>query len=47
MANYGSVREYRDDPNYQDYRDNDDSGSVNQITETIRGNIFKVNNGGN
>ncbi|XP_005091515.1 syntaxin-7 [Aplysia californica] len=47
MSNYGTIREYRDDPNYREYRDSDDSSSVSEITETIRSNIFKVNNGAN
>ena len=43
--NYGTIREYRDDPNFQEYRDDSD-GSVAEITESIRSNIFKINNGG-
>jgi len=42
---YGAVREYRDDPNYSEYRDNDNS--VTEITDSIRSNIFKINNGAN
>jgi len=44
--NYGTIREYRDDPNFQEYRDDSD-GSVAEITESIRSNIFKINNGAN
>jgi len=47
MSNYGTIREYRDDPNYRDFHDNEDYSSVAEITETIRSNIFKVNNGAN
>ena len=46
MSNYGTIREYRDNPDHRDYRDNDDGGSISELTETIRSNIFKINNGG-
>jgi len=42
---YGAVREYRDDPNFSEYKDSD--VSVGEVTEAIRSNIFKVNNGAN
>ncbi|XP_055899065.1 syntaxin-7-like [Biomphalaria glabrata] len=43
MSNYGTLKEYRDDPSYRDYRDDD----VINLTEQIRSNIFKINNGAN
>ncbi|CAL1543414.1 unnamed protein product [Lymnaea stagnalis] len=46
MSNYGTIREYRDDPQFRDYRD-EDGGSVAELTEQIRSNIFKINNGAN
>ena len=44
---YGAMREYRDDPDFRDFRDEDPASSVSQLTEKIRSNIFKINNGGN
>lgn len=46
MSNYGTIREYRDDPQFRDYRD-EDGGSVAELTDQIRSNIFKINNGAN
>ncbi|BFZ15598.1 hypothetical protein BsWGS_18637 [Bradybaena similaris] len=45
MSNYTRVREYRDDPEYTNYRDNDDSPVIVDLTEQIRGNIFQINSG--
>lgn len=45
MANYGTLGEYRDDPDQREYRD--DFASIIDITEQIRSNIFKINNGAN
>ncbi|RUS74212.1 hypothetical protein EGW08_018018 [Elysia chlorotica] len=44
---YGAIREYRDDPDFRDYRDEDPVSSVSELTERIRSNIFKINNGAN
>ncbi|KAH9499361.1 hypothetical protein Btru_003894 [Bulinus truncatus] len=43
MSNYGTLQEYRDDPHYREYRDDD----IMNLTEQIRSNIFKINNGAN
>lgn len=43
---YGStVREYRDDPNYQEYRDQPQGPAFQQVFEEITGNIVKINTG--
>lgn len=44
---YGAIREYRDDPDFRDFRDEEPSSSVSELTERIRTNIFKINNGAN
>ncbi|BFZ04818.1 hypothetical protein BsWGS_07857 [Bradybaena similaris] len=46
MANYGTIREYRDDPNYREYQD-ENGRDVTELVEQIRSNIFKINNGAN
>ncbi|XP_059170940.1 syntaxin-7-like [Physella acuta] len=45
MSNYGTLREYRDDPDEREYRDN--MTSVSDLIEQISSNIYKVNNGAN
>ncbi|CAG5135017.1 unnamed protein product [Candidula unifasciata] len=45
MSNYTRIREYRDDPEYTDYQDHDDSPVIVDLTEQIRGNIFQINSG--
>ncbi|GFO50679.1 syntaxin-7-like isoform x2 [Plakobranchus ocellatus] len=44
---YGSIRAYRDDPDFRDARDESPASSVSQVTEKIRSNIFSINNGAN
>ncbi|KAL4224505.1 Syntaxin-7 [Mactra antiquata] len=43
---YGAVREYRDDPNFGDYRDNP-GFSFDEDFSTITRNISSINNGAN
>ncbi|GFR86343.1 syntaxin-12 [Elysia marginata] len=46
-GSYGAIREYRDDPDFRDSRDEEPGSSVAELTERIRSNIYKVNNGAN
>ncbi|XP_053384911.1 syntaxin-12-like [Mercenaria mercenaria] len=43
---YGAVREYRDDPNFQDFRD-DNGRSFDEEFSQITRNISSINNGAN
>ena len=47
MANYGSTREYRDDPSYTPYMDGRSDGRFGDLCSEISENIFTINNGAN
>lgn len=47
MANYGSTKEFRDDPGYSPYKDSRQDGRFTDMCSEISGNISLINNGAN